>query len=156
MKLLMDSDCLIKLTKASLKEVVCKSFTVVIPPLVKKEVIDAAAQHPDAIMIRKNLEKKLLTMSKPGRPLEKGEEEVFAVFQSGGYDAICSDDRRFIKRLRMFQAPYLTPAVLIAVMLREEKITVTDALRNLESLSSMISEDEYFTVKAFLTNWRKP
>ena len=40
MKLLMDADCLIKLTKAGLKETVCQSDTVFIPAIVVREVVD--------------------------------------------------------------------------------------------------------------------
>jgi rRNA-processing protein FCF1 len=155
MKLLMDSDCLIKLAKSSLKEIVCQSFAVTIPPIVKKEIVEDSTEQPDAMVIKQNLEKKLLVLSKQEQTASKGEEAVFTVFQSGRYDAICSDDRRFIKRLRLFQVPFLTPAVLIAVLLRKGKITLQEALRKLDSLSPVISEEEYGTVKAALANWRK-
>ncbi len=36
----MDADCLIKLTKAGLKETVCQSDTVFIPAIVVREVVD--------------------------------------------------------------------------------------------------------------------
>ena len=155
MMLLLDSDCLIKLVKSSLKEVVCRSFTIVIPPLVKKEVVEDSSEEPDAMVVKDNLEKKLLAVSKQKQTVSKGEDAVFTVFQSGRYDAICSDDKRFIKRLRLFQVPYLTPAVLIAVLLKKGKLTVHEALQKLESLSPMISEEEYSTVKAALANWRQ-
>ena len=151
----MDSDCLIKLVKSSLKEIVCRSFSVAIPAFVKKEVVEDSAGQPDAIVIKDNLEKKLLAVSKQEQTVSKGEEAVFVVFQSGRYDAICSDDKRFIKRLRLFQVPYMTPAVLIAVLLKKGKLTVHEALRKLESLSPMISDEEYSTVKAVLANWRQ-
>ena len=41
MKVIMDADCLIKLTKAGLKELVCKAFAVSIPRRVKEEVVDS-------------------------------------------------------------------------------------------------------------------
>ncbi len=152
----MDSDCLIKLVKSSLKEIVCRSFDVVIPPLVKKEVVDHSVKRPDAVIVKNNLERKLLTVSTSGGSGAKGEEAVFSVFQTENYDAICSDDKRFIKRLRLFQVPYLTPAVLVALMFKERKITANEALQKLETLSPMISDEEHFTVKALLTKWRKP
>ncbi len=151
----MDSDCLIKLAKSSLKEIVCRSFVVVIPPLVKKEVVDDASEQPDSILVKSNIEKKLLTVGSGTGSGSKGEEAVFNVFQSGQYDAICSDDKRFIKRLRLFEVPYLTPAVLIAVIFRQGNIPLKDALEKLESLAPMISDDEYLTVKTFLANWRR-
>jgi hypothetical protein len=54
MKVLMDADCLIKLTKAKLKEIVCNNFSVFIPQAVENEVVDNAGEHPDAIIIKKN------------------------------------------------------------------------------------------------------
>jgi rRNA-processing protein FCF1 len=155
MRLLMDSDCLIKLAKSSLKELVCRSFTVVIPPLVRKEVVDEGSGRPDAELVRENLEKKLLSQSAGReRSVSRGEEAVFTVFQSGHYDAICSDDRKFIKRLRVFHVPYLTPAVLIAVLVRNGKLVLSEALDKLDSLAPMISDEEYGTVKLFLDGWR--
>ena len=151
----MDSDCLIKLAKSSLKEVVCRSFTVLIPPLVKREIVEDGRGRPDAMIVADNLERKLLSVTKESKAASKGEEAVFTVFQSGRFDAICSDDRKFIKRLRLFQVPYLTPAVLIAVLVRKKRLTVGEALRKLESLSPMISDEEYSTVKLFLSGWRQ-
>lgn len=89
------------------------------------------------------------------RTVSKGEEAVFSVFQSGQFDAICSDDKRFLKRLRLFQVPYMTPAVLIAVLVNNGKLTVKQALQKLESLSPMISDEEYSTVRVFLAGWRR-
>jgi len=155
MKLLMDSDCLIKVVKSSLKEIVCRSFAVTIPPAVKREVVDEAGEQPDAILVMKNIQKKLLTVSASSKSASKGEEAVFEVFQSSRYDAICSDDKRFIKRLRLYGIPYMTPAVLVAMMLKKAKISEEEALAKLESLAPMISDDEYLTVKAFLKNWRR-
>lgn len=152
----MDSDCLIKLVKSSLKEVVCQSFTVLIPPLVKQETVEDARGRPDAAIVADNLERKLLSVTKQSKAASQGEEAVFTVFHSGRFDAICSDDRKFIKRLRLFQVPYLTPAVLIAVLVRAERMTVQEALRKLESLSPMISDEEYSTVKLFLSGWGQP
>ena len=56
MKLLMDADCLIKLTKAGLKELVAKKDSVSIPEPVKREVVDAGKkkQCSDAIAVEKN------------------------------------------------------------------------------------------------------
>jgi len=39
---------------------------------------------------------------------------------------------------------------LIAVLVREGRLTVREALRKLEILSPMISDEEYSTVKLFL------
>jgi hypothetical protein len=142
------------LVKSSLKETVCQNFTVIIPALVKHEIVEDGRGHPDAAIVRGNLERKLLADSKRPTAAAKGEEEVFSEFQSGDYDAICSDDKRFLKRMRLLQVPYLTPAVLIAVLVKNGKLAVPEALHKLESLSPMISDEEYATVKLFLQGWR--
>jgi rRNA-processing protein FCF1 len=155
MKLLMDSDCLIKLAKSSIKESVCTSFTVVIPALVKKEVVETTPGHPEVALINENLKRKILSVKSSRGSASKGEEAVFTIFQSGDFDAVCSDDKRFIKRLRLFDVPYLTPAVLVALMLKQKKITRNEALQKLNSLSPFVSEEEYFAVNAFLTAWKE-
>ncbi|GJQ48453.1 hypothetical protein KsCSTR_24420 [Candidatus Kuenenia stuttgartiensis] len=100
MKLLMDADCLIKLTKSKLKEVVCKNFAVTIPQLVKEEIIYNPQEHIDALIIKENIENKLIKLNTMTLSSKKGEDAIFSIFQQGGYEAICSDDKRFIKRLR--------------------------------------------------------
>ena len=149
----MDADCLIKLTKSGLKELVCKNFSVVIPQLVKEETVDNAHVHPDAMVIKKNLEKKLITLDKLSSSFKKGEDAIFTVFQQGKYDGICSDDKRFIKRLRFFNIPYITPAVFIALLLRNDKITIKEAKEKLNSLSSFVSDEENSGIKTILENW---
>lgn len=156
MRLLMDSDCLIKLTKSRLKESVCQNFTVFIPQDIKKEVIDNAKGHPDATVIKDNVEKNLLAVIKSSSFSKKGEDSVFTLFRRGTYDAICSDDKRFIKRLRFLDIPYITPSVFIALLVKEDKLTLDEAREKLELLSPLVSDDEYHAVNLILQNWRIP
>ena len=154
MKILMDADCLIKLTKSKIKEIVCKNFSVVIPKAVKDEVIDNAGEHPDAVIIRKNITSKLLSVASQRSSTHKGDDAVFALFQPRKFDAICTDDKRFIRRVKMFDIPYITPAVFIVILLKQGKLTLNEAYRKLDLLSPFVSEDEYNTVKLALYSWR--
>ena len=156
MNVLMDADCLIKFTKAGLKEAICTHLTVVIPQVVKREVIDLGKNHPDSMVIKDNLDKGLLSLSDVEMQDVKGEEAVLAIFQQGGFDAILSDDKRFVRRLRALDVPYITPAVCIVFLLKQGKITLPEALEKLELLSPLISSDEYHTVKWALDTWRSP
>jgi len=149
----MDADCLIKLTKSKLKELVCRNFTVVVPQTVKEEVVDNAARHPDSAIIRENLDAGLLSVKKSSYT-GQGEDEVFKVFKQGGFDAVCSDDERFLKRLQVFDMPYITPSVFIALLLKKGTLTVKEARKRLEELSPFVSDDEYNAVKLVLENWR--
>lgn len=155
MKLLMDADCLIKLTKSKLKELVCKNFSVAIPQLVKEEITYNAHEHLDAVIISENIENKLITLNTMSFPSKKGEDAIFSIFQQGGYDAICSDDKRFIRRLRILSIPYITPAVFIALLLKKKRLTIKEAQEKLDCLSSFVSDEEYNVIKALLENWGK-
>jgi hypothetical protein len=157
MRVIMDADCLIKLTKAGLKEDICHTFTIVIPHLVKEEVVDRGIKKdlPDARVIDNNVRNGLIKV-KADKTIKTaaGEKEALALFQKGNFDAIGSDDKRFIRQLRVFNIPYLTPAVFIALMVKQGNMKMPEALRKLESLSVHISDDEYATVKLLLESRR--
>ena len=152
----MDADCLIKFTKAGLKEAVCTHLSVVIPQVVKREVIDLGKNHPDSMVVKDNLGKGLLSLSGVKTKDLKGEEAALAIFRRGGFEAILSDDKRFVRRLRALGVPYITPAVCIVILLKQGKINLHVALEKLELLSHYISSDEYNTVKWALDTWRSP
>lgn len=143
MKLIMDADCLIKLTKAHLKEEVCSCFTVAIPQQVKREVVDAGEGHPDAAITAENLRIGILQLDRVKTSQRKREEAVLSAYRRGDYNGICSDDRRFVRRLRALGVPYLTPAVLVLLLARKGRLTCTDARVRLDALRSFISSDEY-------------
>lgn len=157
MKIIMDADCLIKLTKAGLKERICKSFFVCIPLRVKEEVVDngKAKGLPDAAIIDENITLGRIKIREiTGAKKTAGEKEALALFQAGGYDAIGSDDRQFIRSLRLFGIPYLTPATCIAAMHKQGKLKASEALKGLDELAAHISESEYHAVRLFIEKWR--
>jgi len=65
----MDSDCLVKLTKAGAKEAIVSAMEVHIPPLVKKETVDEAKErgYQDAFINEENIDKKVLQVVKHQR-----------------------------------------------------------------------------------------
>jgi hypothetical protein len=159
MKVIMDADCLIKLTKAGLKEDICRAFDVTLPHLVKKEVVDRgkARQLPDAFVVEKSLNEGMIkAKSDKSVKAAAGEKEAFTLYQKGGFDAIGSDDKRFIRQLELFNVPYVSPAVFIALMATQGIVPVAEALKKLDALSAYISDDEYSTAKLFLADRRLP
>ena len=150
MKLVLDTDCLIKLTKAGLKERVCEEFEISIPMLVRVEAVDRGGRRPDAERIRSNIrDDRLDVHSDPGR-LPRGEEAAYALFQTGRYDAVGTDDRRFVRRLRADGVPYVTPCVLVVLLARRGTIDRGEANAALESLAPHVSEDEVAMARAVL------
>lgn len=143
MKVVMDADCLIKLTKAQLKEKVCTHMRVVIPASVKREVVDRGKAHPDAWVVAENLRTGLLaTCGAPARRGQAGEEAALNLFRKGEYEAVCSDDRRFVRRLRALGVPYLTPAVLVLVLVEKGHMTLKEGRSALGELAPFVSEAE--------------
>ncbi len=61
----MDSDSLIKLTKAGAKEIVLNNIEVLIPPSVMNETTENKDRFPDALKIHENINRGLLKVRNP-------------------------------------------------------------------------------------------
>jgi len=152
MKLLMDADCLIKLTKAGLKELVGTKNTIVIPNLVKREVVDAGKEKGclDAFAVEKNIESKMITVIDAPSGAEKGDQALVEIFRKENYDAIATDDVKFSRQLKAYNIPYILPGLILYWLLKVEKIDYQAALRALHQLAEFISEDEFSTVRLLM------
>jgi len=158
MKIVMDSDCLVKLTKAGAKEAIGSAMEVHVPPLVKKETVDEAKErgYQDAFIIEGNIDKKVLHVVKHRRKnpsavsAVKGEADVVSLYMDGGYDAVASDDQRFLKRLEAANIPYLTPAACLVYLHKSKRVKKSAAAEILESLKPFISSEEYAVAKLYL------
>jgi rRNA-processing protein FCF1 len=153
MEILMDADCLIKLTKAGLKEFICLHEKIVIPGSVKREVVDAGKSkgHADAELIEKNIHHGLITLAKEvALNHVKGDQALVAMFKRGRYIAVASDDAKLIRILRATGIPFVLPALLIFSICRRGAIDKATGLDWLERLSPFISEEEYSVTKLLL------
>ena len=153
MKILMDADCLIKLTKARLKEAVCAAFEVEVPSWVCREVIRNASEHPECIVIAENLANGLLREVAVPDEYTKGEDSTLAVYRTGGYEGIASDDKRFVRKLRLLGIPYFPAAVLLLLLVKAGHMTVVEGSQQLERLAPMVSDDEVVVVKLKLESF---
>lgn len=73
-----------------------------------------------------------------------GESDVFRLYRSGGFDAISSDDRRFLKIVDALDIPYLTPTALIIYLFNKKILKKDDARSYLNNLKEMVSDEEYY------------
>ncbi|PXF60748.1 MAG: hypothetical protein C4B59_07940 [Candidatus Methanogaster sp.] len=157
MKVIMDSDSLIKLTKAKAKETVLKNIEVHIPPKVFEEVVKIPKEegYPDAFLIEENLKRGLLAIGKSGEDqhveemitrlrIGYSEADVFRLYKSGSFDIISSDDRRFLKIIDALDVPYIIPSALIVYLLDKNILSRADAKMYINNLKKMISEEEYY------------
>ena len=155
MNVVMDADCLIKLTKAQVKESVCSTFCIAIPSEVRREVMANAAEHPECAVVQANLKcGALAEVAEPKRRMQ-GEESVLAAYRSGAYACVASDDKRFIKKLRIMGVPYITPAVFVLLLVTKSHLSVAEGLAKLEQLAPMISDDEVAIVRLKFENLRE-
>jgi len=154
MKVLMDADSLIKLTKAHLKEPVCKVFDIVLPAKVRREVMIHASVHPECRIVQANLDSGAIAEVRGPRRSTRGDDALLAEFGNGRYDAIATDDKRFIRKLRVLETPYITPAVMLLAMARNQRLTVGEAFAALNRLTPMVSDAEVAIVKLKLESLR--
>ena len=154
MRILMDADCLIKLTKSGFKECVIEVFEIAIPEVVLAETVDAGMQKgcADAEIIQRNILQKRLHVE-PGQHADfKGDDALISQFHTQRFDCVATDDQKLTNRLKQHNIPYLLPATIIYAIYADEKITRQEALSALEKLSEFISEAEYSSTR--LLFWR--
>lgn len=152
MKILMDADCLIKLTKAGLKELVAGENSIFISDVVKYEVVDAGKEKgcPDAIEVEKNLDARIIKIIETYSDHLKGDEVLIDLFSNAEYDAVATDDVKLTHLLMMKNIPFVLPALILYFLVREKKIDKKTGLGALKQLAEFISEDEYSTVRLLM------
>jgi rRNA-processing protein FCF1 len=154
MKIVIDSDALIKLTKSGAKELITECFNVVIPERVYEETVTEAEGYPDAKEIERNIEAKRIEIKEASQE-EKGEMAVLDLYKRGDYDLLISDDCRFLRHLAVDGIPYLTPSFLIVYLLHKRKISKEYAENYIDNLKMYISEEEYLTAIEEVLKWAK-
>lgn len=155
MKLLMDADCLIKLTKARVKEPICTAFRITVPDRVKQESVDQAPGLPDAECISNNITSKRIAVLSSGRTYPNDDDALVGEFNPRVFDAVGTDDRRLIRRLRALSIPFATPAICLLLLSRKLRYESAHALLCLQQLQPFISEDEFVTVRILMEKEKK-
>ncbi len=142
MKIVMDSDVLIKLTKTGSKEIIVSLLEVIIPKRVHEETVIESEDSPDARTIQENInEGKIHVSGSSGH--DKGEIEVLRLYRSGGFALIVSDDKKFLNHLERSNIPYLTSSSLIVYLFYKKMLTKEDTIRYIDNLKVHISKDQY-------------
>jgi rRNA-processing protein FCF1 len=152
MKLLMDADCLIKLTKAGLKDLVGSKVAVFVPEVVKREVVDAGKERacPDAFIVEKNIDGGVITIAEAPFGYSKGDEALITLFDKEKYDAVATDDAKLARRLKISGIPFVLPGLVIYKLLQDSMINEKTAHWALDQLAEFISEDEFSTISLLM------
>jgi rRNA-processing protein FCF1 len=147
----MDSDCLIKFTKAGLKELIVKNYVVFIPSVVEFEVVETGKVrgHIDALIVKENIERKLIhVIATKGK--HDGDSALIENFALSECQYIATDDKKLTRILKSRAIPYLLPAVMIYHLCQIKIITKAEAKKNLSRLKPYISPDELNAVNILL------
>lgn len=152
---LFDSDSLIKLTKAHAKETIVNNFNAIIPSQIEQETTYNAKGKPDAVLIEQNIRLKKIKVIKPSTQhhateqeikelgLKGGEQDLYRLSTQHHYDLISSDDQKVLKTFQSLGKPAITPATVIVLLQKKNKISTIDATHLLKNLKPHINTIEY-------------
>ena len=150
----LDSDGLIKLTKAGVIEDLAKYRKCIITQEVFNEAVKRGKEglYEDAYVIEDLINRRLLTIKKVKSTelpeLGKGEASSLEIFKKGKYNAIITDDRKFLKVMEEQNIPFMMPSDVIVRLLKRRKITAKKALEALEKIKPFIRKDVYEKAKS--------
>ena len=83
----------------------------------------------------------------PIKNLGRGELSTLYLYKKKNFDAIITDDRKFLSVLSEQKIPFILPSDVITRLVKKKKITVKKSLEALEKLRPLIREDLYKKTK---------
>ena len=124
MKLLMDSDCLIKLTKAGLKDLVAEESIVTIPGIVEQEVVEAGKNKgcADAQIVEENIQAQKIHVMGSTQEYPKGDDALLHLYRREEFDAVATDDAKLVRRFKMYGIPFILPALILYKLWKDQLI----------------------------------
>ena len=148
MKILMDSDCLIKITKAGLKDLIGRRYQIFIPDIVQKEVVTAGKEKgcEDALIVEKNIKANIINVSESQSNFKNGDDALVDQFRKSDYDVAATDDAKLIRRLIANDISFILPALIIFKLFTDKQIDRASFSKAMDKLAPFISKDEYSTV----------
>ena len=142
---LMDADCLIKITQAGYKEHVLDAFKVVVPePVVKEAVVQGSGRAASELIATNIAARRIEVQAVAG---ESGDSALTTAFREGSFDCVGTDDRRLISRLTTLGIPCVVPGLLLYELAKLGQVSRQEAERLLQRLQQSISSEEYQIVR---------
>ncbi|MEN3010612.1 MAG: hypothetical protein ABDI20_06535, partial [Candidatus Bipolaricaulaceae bacterium] len=151
MRVVLDSDGLIKLYKAGILGKILDLWEVLVPAAVYEETAQRGMEeaYPEAETIGRLIAGRVRVAPKDPRAqrilrttrsLGKGERETLHLFFAEGAEGIVSDDRAFLSVLRRHALPGFPPALALARLGEEGKLSKDEALAALEKMRDWVRE----------------
>lgn len=170
MRLVLDTDALVKLTLAGAKEALVRAFEVLIPEAVYREAVVEGKAHgyEDALVLERNVQVGRIGVAGAGNEPAAaedvlpagGEREIYRLYQTvrargGGRAFIVSDDQRLLHRLALLGIRAITPGAVLVLAARQGAAGVAEATGWLEAMRRTISPAEYEGCRAALQALRR-
>ena len=148
LRVLMDADCLIKITRAGYKEEAVRAFKVSIPVPVVTELVIQGSGRAESELISKNIEAGRIEVLPAAE--KSGDSALAPAFRGGGFDCVGTDDRRLINRLTTLGIPCVVPGLLLYELAKSGRLAHHEAVRLLQRLQPSINGEEYQIVRHLL------
>jgi len=158
MRIMLDADASIKLTKIGLIEILASGFKIVITDIVYDEHVIAGLKknYPDAIKMKRLVsEGKIEVVPVKNKTsvynvsyLGRGEISIIIYCLENDVEVIVSDDAAFLRIMKaMDKVPCIPVAGILTMGINKGLIDKDKGLKFLVSLRPMIKEEHYFYVK---------
>ena len=157
-RILLDADASIKLTKVGVIESFVSGFEVILTSEVYDEHVIAGLKrnYSDAKKMDKLVSDGNVVVAEVSNDppiydnfrLGRGEKSVLNYFLANGVDLIISDDEAFLKILDQFEIPFIPVAGAILMCVIHGLISNEKGLKYLELLKPMTKDEHMFYIKS--------
>ncbi|MBI4146723.1 hypothetical protein HY489_05295 [Candidatus Woesearchaeota archaeon] len=150
-----DADGLIKLARSGVLSAIIAFAKCAIPEQVYQEVMKGKEKmYEDAFVIERLIEEKSIKVvkiaSSDAGGLGQGERSVLALAKKSRFDAVISDDQKFLKVLESEGISYVIPTDMIAVMAMKRRLTKAQAHEALDAIRPFVRESNYLAAKEMI------
>jgi predicted nucleic acid-binding protein len=158
MRLLLDADASIKLTKIGLIEILASGFDVILTLVVYDEQVNFGLKnnYPDARIMKELVLEGKIVVEEVGDEyptyddfhLDRGETSLLKYRMCNDVDLIISDDEKFLKILNDMGFPFIPTASVILMCINRKLISKEEGLRFLDSSKFMIKDEHFYYIKS--------
>ena len=157
-KILLDADASIKLTKISIIEIFASGFEIFLTREVYEEHVVAGLKrnYEDAVKMENLVSNGKVSVTQVTEntstydkfKLGRGEKSVINYYLLNKIDLIVSDDEAFLKILDNYEVPFVPVAGTILMCVIKGLISKEKGLKYLEALKPMIKDEHMFYIES--------